>query len=368
MPRTWRFLAPDPARVRQLGADLGIPPLVAQVLIARGLGEEADSFLNGRLTGLYDPELLPGVAEAADRVVSAIRSQRRITIYGDYDVDGVTATALLWHCVKLAGGRVDFYIPSRLEEGYGINCEALRQLYQEDPQRLVISVDCGIGSIAEAALARELGLELIVTDHHQVGSTLPDASCLVHPRLPGTNYPFGHLCGVGVALKLAWAICQRLGDGKKASPHMRSFLIGAVGLAAIGTVADVVPLWGENRLLVKFGLKSLIEQATPGLKALLSVAQLSDHATIDSEQIAFAVAPRINAAGRLGQARLAVELLTTENAERAASLAGYLDQLNKSRRTVEQRIFKERAVRWKAGPIGNRRRPSFSIATIGTPA
>ena len=341
MPRTWRFLAHDPSRVRQLSSDLCVSPLVAQVLIARGLGEQAGEFLNARLTGLHDPELLPGVAEAADRIVSAIRSQRRITIYGDYDVDGVTATALLWHCIQLAGGRVDFYIPSRLEEGYGLNCDALRQLHQEDPQRLLVSVDCGIGSIAEAALARELGLELIVTDHHQFGAALPDASCLVHPRLPGTNYPFGELCGVGVALKVAWGVCQRLGDGKKASPRMRSFLMGAVGLAAIGTVADVVPLRGENRLLVKYGLKSLIEQATPGLKALLKVAQLDERSLIDSDDIAFAVAPRINAAGRLGQARLAVELLTTENAERAAALASYLDQLNKSRRTVEQRIFKE---------------------------
>jgi single-stranded-DNA-specific exonuclease len=341
MPRTWRFLAHDPSRVRQLSSDLHVSPLVAQVLIARGLGEEAEEFLNARLTGLHDPELLPGVVDAADRIVSAIRSQRRITIYGDYDVDGVTSTALLWHCIKLAGGRVDFYIPSRLEEGYGLNCDALRQLHQEDPQRLLISVDCGIGSVAEAALAREIGLELIVTDHHQLGPTLPDACCLVHPRLPGTSYPFGDLCGVGVALKLAWGVCQRLGDGKKASPQMRTFLMGAVGLAAIGTVADVVPLRGENRLLVKYGLKSLIEQATPGLKALLKVAQLGDQKTIDSDQIAFAVAPRINAAGRLGQARLAVELLTTENADRATALASYLDELNKNRRTVEQRIFKE---------------------------
>jgi single-stranded-DNA-specific exonuclease len=341
MPRTWRFLAHDPSRVRQLSSDLCVSPLVAQVLIARGLGEQAGEFLNARLTGLHDPELLPGVADAADRIVSAIHSQRRITIYGDYDVDGVTSTALLWHCIQLAGGRVDFYIPSRLEEGYGLNCDALRQLHQEDPQRLLVSVDCGIGSVAEAALARELGLELIVTDHHQFGSALPDACCLVHPRLPGTNYPFGELCGVGVALKVAWGVCQRLGDGKKASPRMRNFLVGAVGLAAIGTVADVVPLHGENRLLVKYGLKSLLEQATPGLKALLKVAQIDERAQIDADDIAFAVAPRINAAGRLGQARLAVELLTTENADRATALATYLDQLNKSRRTVEQRIFKE---------------------------
>lgn len=341
MPKTWRFLPHDPSLVRQLSSELGVSPLMAQVLIARGLNAQASDFLNGRLTALHDPELLPGLADAADRIVAAIRGQRRITIYGDYDVDGVTATALLWQCVKLAGGRVDFYIPSRLEEGYGLNCDALRQLHEEDPQRLLVSVDCGISSIVEAALARELGLELVVTDHHQIGATLPDAACLVHPRLSGSAYPFGELCGVGVAFKLAWGICQRLGDGKKASPQMREFLMGAIGLAAIGTVADVVPLREENRLLVKFGLKSLAERATPGLKALLHVAQRGNGGALDSEDIAFGIAPRINAAGRLGQARLAVELLTTENTERAVALAAYLDQLNKNRRTVEQRIFKE---------------------------
>jgi single-stranded-DNA-specific exonuclease len=186
-----------------------------------------------------------------------------------------------------------------------------------------------------------LGLELIITDHHQAGASLPEASCLVHPRLPGGAYPFGELCGVGVAFKLAWGICQRLGDGKKASPVMREFLIGAMGLAAIGTVADVVPLRGENRLLVKFGLKSLRERAVPGLKSLLKVAQLDESPSIEADDIAFAVAPRINAAGRLGQARLAVELLTTDKPDRAAMLAAHLDELNKSRRSVELKIFKE---------------------------
>ena len=259
-----------------------------------------------------------------------------------------------------------FLYPSRLEEGYGLNCEALRKLHAEDPQRLVVSVDCGIGSLAEAALARELGLELIVTDHHQPSPTLPDACCVVHPRLPGTNYPFGDLCGVGVAFKLAWGICQRLGDGKKASAPMREFLLGAIGLAAIGTIADVVPLRGENRILVKFGLASLTERATPGLKSLLKVAELDQRPSLSSDDIAFSIAPRINAAGRLGQARLAVELLTTENVERAAALATYLDELNKNRRTVEQRIFKEAREQmagrpeWAQSPL-----PSWP-PTIGT--
>jgi len=343
MPRNWRFQPHDESQIGQLSRDLRISPLTAQVLIARGYTrtEEAAGFLQPQLTTLHDPEELPGLAAAADRVVAAVRSKRRITIYGDYDVDGVTATSLLWHCLKLAGATVDYYIPSRMEEGYGLNCEAIRQLHREDPERLLVSVDCGITSVAEAELARELGLELVITDHHEMADRLPEAAGLVHPRLPGTAYPFPHLCGAGVAFKLAWGVCQRLGDGRKASPQMREFLKSAVGLAAVGTVADVVPLLGENRVLVRYGLGSLVERSTPGLKALLKVAGLSDRRALESEDIGFAIAPRINAAGRLGQARLAVELLTTDNAARAEALADYLDQLNNSRRTVERRMFKQ---------------------------
>jgi single-stranded-DNA-specific exonuclease len=206
---------------------------------------------------------------------------------------------------------------------------------------LLITVDCGIASVAEAALAKELGLELIVTDHHHFADELPAAACLVHPRLPGSEYPFGQLCGAGVAFKLAWAICQRLGDGKKASPRMRDFLVSAVSLAAVGTVADVVPLVGENRILVRYGLNGLKTRASLGLKALLQVCELVEKSSIDSDDVGFSIAPRLNAAGRLGQARLAVELLTTENAERAVTLAQYIDEQNKVRQTVERRIFKQ---------------------------
>lgn len=354
MPKVWRFAPHDESEVRRLCAELRVSPLLAQVLLARGFtsGDGAAAFLNARLVDLHDPELLPGVPEAADRILSAVKGGRRITVYGDYDVDGVTATSLLWHCLQLAGARVDYYIPSRLDEGYGLNCDALRQLYEEDPQRLLVSVDCGITSVEEAALARDLGLELIVTDHHMPPANalgkgtdglggLPEAACVVHPRLPGSTYPFGDLCGVGVAFKLAWAVCQRLGDGKKSSPRMREFLKGAVGLAAIGTVADVVPLRGENRVLVRYGLSSLVEQSTAGLKALMTVAGLSGKRRLDAEDIAFALAPRINAAGRLGQARLAVELLTTDDPDRGERLAKYLDELNRNRRTVERRMFKQ---------------------------
>lgn len=343
MPREWRFSPFDEAQVRSLAGRLNVSPVLAQILAARGFDspDRAGAFLDSRLTELHDPERLPGVPQAADMIVAALSNNRRITIYGDYDVDGVTATSLLWHCLQLAGGKVEYYVPHRLEEGYGLNCEALSKLHERDPSMLVVTVDCGIASVREAEFARQLGLELIITDHHQQGPELPLADCLVHPRLPDTEYPFGDLCGVGVAFKLAWAICARLGDGKKATPRMREFLLSAVGLAAIGTVADVVPLLGENRVLVRYGLKSLCERSPLGLKELLRATGLADRSVLDADDIGYTIAPRINAAGRLGQARLAVELLTTENRERAEMLAAYLEEQNKARQTVERRMLKQ---------------------------
>lgn len=342
MTKRWSITPSNEPVIRQLVRGLGVSAITAQIL-ARRSGqslEAAREYLGKKLTQLHDPELLPGVSDAAERIISALKSQRRITVYGDYDVDGVTAVSVLWHCLRLAGGRVDYYIPSRMDEGYGLNCEAFRQLHVEDPGRLVISVDCGITSCEEAATARELGLELIVTDHHQPDGDLPRADVLVHPRLPG-GYPFGELCGVGVAFKLAWAVCARLGDGKKSSSVMKEFLLQALGLTAIGTVADCVPLIGENRVIVHYGLQSLRERASPGMKELLKIANLGERESLQAEDVAYAVGPRINAAGRLGQARLAVELLTTDQPDRAAALAKYLDELNRTRQTVERRMLKQ---------------------------
>lgn len=343
MPARWRVAAFDQTIVTRLAGEMGISPLLAQVLAARGIQEGTSGrvFLDARLNDLHSPDLLPGLGEAADRIVAALRAGRRITVYGDYDVDGVTATSILWHCLKLADAKVDYYIPSRLEEGYGLNLDAIRTLHEEDPQRLIITVDCGICSIAEAELAKSLGLELIITDHHTMLDHLPPAAVCVHPRLPGSQYPFPELCGAGVAFKLAWGICQRLGDGTKASPRMREYLKSAVGLAAMGTVADVVPLVGENRIIVRYGLQALPQTPMPGLEMLFKVAGIDPKKTLTSEDIGFGLAPRINAAGRLGQARLAVELLTTDNRSRAAQLADYLDQLNKNRQTVERRMYKQ---------------------------
>jgi single-stranded-DNA-specific exonuclease len=278
------------------------------------------------------------VTAAAERIYAAVQASRHIAIYGDYDADGMTATAILHGCLQLLGADVRCYVPNRLDEGYGLNDQALHKLADRGVS-LVISVDCGIASLQEAATAARLGMELIVTDHHQMASELPEAAAIVHPRLPGHQYPFGDLCGAGVAFKLAWAICQRASDARRVSPPMREFLIQAMGWAAIGTVADVVPLLDENRTLVRHGLVSIAERPSPGLAALMKVTNLDQKPRLTSEDIAFMLAPRLNAAGRLGQAQLGVELLTTDSEQRAEALAEYIHQLNASRESLERSIY-----------------------------
>jgi len=340
MPKRWRIHPHDSARIAALASSARVPMVVARLLVCRGLDEpkQAREFLDVRLSDLRDPELLPGAVEAATRIWSAIQERRRIVIYGDYDVDGMTATSLLWQCLTMLGANVGYYVPHRIDEGYGLNCEALTTLAAQGA-KLVITVDCGIGSIVEAATARELGLELIITDHHEPGDHLPDAAAIVHPHLPGREYPFAGLSGVGVAFKLAWAICQQASQAKKVSQRMRDFLLSAIGLAALGTVADMVPLVDENRVLVQHGLTSLKERPGLGLGALLKLAELERKQRLESEDIAFALAPRLNAAGRLGQAQLAVELLTTTSPERATLLAEYINELNGSRQSLERSIY-----------------------------
>ena len=337
--RRWDYLPHDEARIARLSGALRCSPLMAQVLVARGFDEdEARLLMHNTLKDLHDPSALPGLDEAAATIADAVRSGRLVTIYGDYDVDGMTATAILSRCLKLGGGRVEYYIPHRMTEGYGLNDAAIRQLHEADPDQLVVTVDNGIAAVAEAKLAAELGLELIVTDHHEFADTLPDAVC-VHPRLPGSDYPFGDLCGAGVAFKLAWGISKLLHDGRRTSDAMRDYLIEAVGLTALGTVADMVPLRGENRVIVCHGLKALSGRVSPGMKALKAVANIESAMT--AEDIGFGIGPRLNAAGRLGQSRLAVELLTTDDQMRAHELAAYIDDLNKQRQTVERRIMKQ---------------------------
>jgi single-stranded-DNA-specific exonuclease len=300
--------------------------------------DDVKAFLSGGLTDLRDPETLPGVPEAADRILAAVKAGRQIVVYGDYDADGMTATAILVGCLEALDANTRWYVPNRFEEGYGLNAEALEKLAAEGAS-LVVTVDCGIASVAEAARARDLGLELIVTDHHSFADTLPEAHVLVHPRLPGTAYPFGELCGAGVAFKLAWAIATRASGSKQVTPRLREMLLRGIGLATLGTVADVVPLLDENRIIVRRGLECLRTRGGPGLAKLLELASLHEKRTLESEDVAFRLAPRLNAAGRFGEAAKGIELLTTADAARAESLASYVHELNTRRETEERSIL-----------------------------
>jgi single-stranded-DNA-specific exonuclease len=345
MASRWRLKPHEPSRIAALAQGAGLAPLVAHLLLNRGVSEPgaARSFLEARMSRLHDPESLPGAPEAAERIVRAIHAGRKIVIYGDYDVDGVCGTSILWSCLRLAGvpeDRVTYYIPHRVEEGYGVNREALRRLAAEQRAELVVTVDCGISAVAEAELARELGIEFIVTDHHTFGSVLPPADVIVHPCLEGSRYPCPDLCGAGVAFKVAWQVCKSFGDGKKASPHLRDFLVQSIGLVALATVADIVPLADENRILVRHGLAGMTARPTEGLKALLEVCGAGNK-RLTTGLVGFGLAPRINAAGRLERARMAVEMLTTSDTVRARQLAGELDRCNAERQEIEHTIVAE---------------------------
>ena len=340
MKKRWRIRPHDPQRIETLQRAVGVPAVVAQLLLCRDVCEPqaARIFLDAKLSDLRDPLELPGIEAAVKCISRAVAERRRIAIYGDYDVDGMTATALLWQCLRLLGADVGYYVPNRIDEGYGLNAEALRKLADQGA-KLIVTVDCGVTAVAEAQTARELGLELVITDHHQLADQLPVAAAIVHPGLPGAAYPFAGLSGSGVAFKLAWALCQQSSGAKRVSPRMREFLLQAVALASLGTIADVVPLVDENRVLVRHGLESLRQRPTLGLSTLMKLTQLDRKAQLSTEDVGFTLAPRLNAAGRLCQAQLAVELLITDSEERATALAQYINELNGSRQSLERSIY-----------------------------
>jgi len=318
--------------------------LLAQILLNREVrtATEVRQFLAPDLKALLPPEQLPGAVEAGKRLAEAARTGHRIVIYGDYDVDGVTATAILWHALKLADANVGFYIPSRFDEGYGVNGEALEQICA-DGADVVITVDCGVRAVEEARLARKLGLELIVTDHHEPRAELPDADVIVHPTACGKASPNPDLSGAGVAFKVAWALAQEMCGATRVTPGYRESLLDAMAFAALGLVADVVPLVGENRVIASFGLRQLCHTQNPGLRALIDVSGLAGKRKYDDYDVGFLLAPRLNAVGRLGHARLAVDLFTRASTAQAREIAATLDAQNRQRQSVEHEIAKQAA-------------------------
>lgn len=345
-PRVWEFLRPDPCQVQALAERLAVPRPLAQVLVNRGLvsPKEAGAFLFPELDSLTDALSLPDMEAAARRLAAAAAGGERVCIYGDFDVDGMAATALLVDFLAGMNVEVDYYIPNRFEEGYGLNAEAVEAVARRGIT-LLVTVDTGITAYEECRQANALGLEVIITDHHRLPEQLPPALAVVNPQRAPVGHPARELAGVGVALKLVQAVEAILeaeaerrpggpgpGDG---TARWRGYL----DLAALGTIADVVPLRGENRILAAFGLKSLAAAPRPGIEALMSVAGIKDGPT--PGHVGFQLAPRLNAAGRMGDASRGVRLLLSRDRGEALNLARELDRENRLRQETEGRILAE---------------------------
>jgi single-stranded-DNA-specific exonuclease len=353
----WELAAEDPIRVQALAAALGGSPdlpisnrarqssnpgsplhTLARLLIRRGLTEpdEALRFLLPSITHLHAPELMTGLRAAVDRIHAAIERKDPILIYGDYDVDGTMAIIILKTAIELCGGAADFHVPHRIREGYDMRDDVIERAAAAGI-RLIISVDMGIRAFAPAQTAQRLGVDLIVTDHHLPGHDgVPCALAVVNPNQAGCEYPCKQICGAGVAFKVAQALMQRRLPEKDHARMLRSFM----KVVAIATIADSVPLTGENRVFAKIGLDELRRAVNPGLKALLEVAQVSSKRPPTSTQVAFRIAPRINAAGRMDIARDVIDLFSVKDVDHARLLAGKLDRLNAERQEEERRILR----------------------------
>ncbi|MGD9688227.1 MAG: single-stranded-DNA-specific exonuclease RecJ [Phycisphaerales bacterium] len=358
LKRRWRLRAPADA-APQATSTRSAEALLERILTVRNLTDPAHitAFLDPKLTHLHDPSLIPDLDRAAARLLDAADAREPIVIYGDYDADGITATTILYHTLRTLApdAPIACYVPHRIDEGYGLSSAAIRQLASPAREgghdaRVIVSVDCGITAFEPADVARELGVDLIITDHHNPPATadlLPRAFAVVHPRRPDSTYPFGDLCGAGVAYKLAWRLATLAGarsgspDGR-AAPALRSLLIELLAPAALGAIADVVPLQGENRIMARFGLDRIKTSPLIGLRALVEASGLAG-ASVDSWDVGFKLAPRLNACGRLAHAREAVEMLTTADPERARAIADELSALNAQRREVESHIAEQAA-------------------------
>jgi single-stranded-DNA-specific exonuclease len=334
------LLEPDPS-ARSLQTALGCHPLVAQLLWRRGMHEAADAsaFLAPRLADLPDPALLKGMPAAVARLVRAIEQHERITAYGDYDVDGVSSTALLVGFLRACGADVDFHVPHRLRDGYGLNTEAARALIAGGT-RVLVTLDCGVTAVAEIDEAVRLGADVVVVDHHTAPAELPRATAILNPWQPGCTYPTRHLCAAGVTFLLCAGLRRELRARgffeRRPEPNLKQML----DLVALATIADVVPLTGANRILVHAGLSVLATTAREGLRALRAVAALPE-GPLTAGQVAFRLAPRINAAGRLDDAGRAVRLLLSTDAGEAARIARELDAANAERQDLERHILDE---------------------------
>ena len=330
----WEFVEQESDRVKQLAAETGYPEVFAGLLMARGVHnkEEAQRFLYPSEKNMYDPFLMKGMEAAVCRISQAMDAREKITIYGDYDVDGITATSILYLYLTKAGADVNYYLPDRMSEGYGLNEHAVRML-AEMGTKLMVTVDTGISAIVECRLAKSLGMDVVITDHHECQEELPEAVAVVDAKQPGETYPFLYLAGCGVSYKLV--------QGLKAYRNDQTDITEYLELAAVGTVADIVPLYDENRIIVSEGFKRMKHPANMGLGKLLESAGYDFKRKITSGFIGFGLAPRLNAGGRMGDAKRGVRLFTTRDEEEAAAIAAELEVENSHRKETEQMILKQ---------------------------
>jgi len=322
-----------------------IPEVVAHLLVQRGhaTAEAAGDLLSHDLNRLHDPGRLPGIAAAVERLRRALDQGEMILVHGDYDVDGITGTAILVRLFRHLGARVEWHVPHRIDDGYSFGPHSVARALAVGAT-LVVSVDNGTAAHETIAELRAHGIDTIVTDHHEPpDGPLPDAVALINPKLPGADYPFRELCGSAVAFKVAWALCQALTGAERVRDDLRSFLLDSMGYVALATICDVVPLVGENRLLTYHGLRALSQRPTPGVSALLELVGLSGRA-LSAEDIGFQLGPRINASGRMDSAARALELLLATNADEARAAAAVLEELNTTRRRVEREVLDEALV------------------------
>lgn len=340
--KKWHVMPLDRTAAGRFAAEIGIPPLLAALLQTRGVTDrrQAEEVLSGS-AAFSDPFLLPDMEKAAERISRALDGFEKIAVYGDYDADGVTATAMMYSYLESCGGNVIFYIPDRESEGYGLNMGAVDALRAQDV-RLILTVDNGISSVAEVDYASSLGIDTVITDHHRPRAELPKAVAVVDAWREDCTCPFREYSGAGVAFKLLTAL-----EGPELGPE--TLLENYADLAAIGTIGDVVPLTGENRMLVRAGVASISRTDRPGIEALLELTGM-DHRPLTALDVAFSVVPRINATGRMGSSDRAVSLLTTESPEEAGELAAEICKDNASRRRVEDEVFCEAMERFGQNP------------------
>lgn len=334
----WNIGKPDAEAAARLKKELGISEFLAELITAKGFTatEAADEYLNGSVELLHDPFLLPDMDKAAERIHKAVENKEKILIYGDYDVDGVTSVSLLLLYLRAHGAQVSYYIPERVREGYGLNMAAMERFAAEGIG-LIVTVDSGITAHEEVELAASLGVDVVITDHHECREELPKACAVVNPRRADSKYPFAELAGVGVVFKLVCALEGGKGIARICSQY--------ADIVALGTVADVMPIVGENRVIVRLGLHRLNKTSNDGLDALIHAAFSEKHSTknrkLTSSSISFGLAPRINAAGRIGDVNRAVKLLVTENRQEAVNIADYLCSVNRERQLIENQIFEQ---------------------------